>query len=526
MSTEVATARRFFARNMNQAMRLLSQAYGKDAVIVSSRQVDGGVELYGLPAFEPQYTKQQSAKPQTLTERRRNRRMRRRQLGGYNSANSPDLVAAEPFNHNSGNQSRPERVGDLEPDRVSLQSKDRSSALTDSDDLLEAADGGNEDLAAEQVAIESLYVKDIARKHYDDSLELILDEIDANQWQADKTEQQLPTAQSEAGDFESASRRAKDAVSAAANESDAIDNVDLGKDIADLKQRLHELELKVGDQAADANEGAMIQTATQIDLVQSGLLAMGLSEPLASALAQSAIDDGQEDPWAAGLLRLKQALPIFDLDRLEEGIYAVTGGRQADQVNVLAKFALYLATDIGVDHLCIMSSEQNYFMFSRFSRMTGIAVHCYEVGDMRQALTQHAQYSHVLVDIGLPGLGSAHRQGVLQSLAELRDLQLGHHEVLALSLTAKTEWLSGQVNYWSSDSTRFCLLNETKDCDDVAAVASLLLEKSLPVAATVQEAMLPDSINVLTAQAMIDRMLQSKHSVEGDLKEAFVPLVH
>ena len=44
--------KRFVAANMMQAMRKLTEAFGADAILLSSRRIETGVEVIGLPPGE------------------------------------------------------------------------------------------------------------------------------------------------------------------------------------------------------------------------------------------------------------------------------------------------------------------------------------------------------------------------------------------------------------------------------------------------------------------------------------------
>ncbi|NNC55855.1 MAG: hypothetical protein HKO07_09070, partial [Pseudomonadales bacterium] len=96
-------AQRFYARDMGAAMKMLSDAFGADALLLSSRRVGNGVEIVGLPPGDARRRDVHSrdgtsrdGKPGDASERRRSDRRRsdRRSAGAARAATSASLGGA------------------------------------------------------------------------------------------------------------------------------------------------------------------------------------------------------------------------------------------------------------------------------------------------------------------------------------------------------------------------------------------------------------------------------------------------
>src|SRR5690625_1409111 len=84
--------KRFFAVDMRQAIRQVREAQGPDAVILSSRSVDGGIEIISAIDFDQDLVAEMAAQPGDLTAER----APRKQIGMATAAGEHD-EAPDPF---------------------------------------------------------------------------------------------------------------------------------------------------------------------------------------------------------------------------------------------------------------------------------------------------------------------------------------------------------------------------------------------------------------------------------------------
>lgn len=508
MNPELASSQRFVAANMSQAMRLLSQAYGADAVIVSTRKVEGGVELYGMPASEV-------PPPKTLLERRRARALRKRQLGADPSVNTKPLQRSSDTSSDALQDKAQDNLGshlkrsDVEPRPVSL-----------------AAIYGPRGPLQRAVPEEESGANPLQKLDVENASDDFLDD-----WDFEDDAARL----NEASFFSVPLQRSSDEFVADSSLDDprlgesldrlggeaSNDSLGDGAALETIKQELAELRRRVKRHEGMAEQQRDIFVS--VENIEAGreLFAMGISLPVIKAvLAQMEQEDntGVDARAASAMLRFKSLLPLYSMGQIDDGLYTVVAGRKAEQASLLAKLALSAVVSSGSENVAILTTNENSNYFRRLARLSGITVHRALPDELLEAVQALSRYSHVFVDSASQSAQSTD-DSVLDAL---RALRLGHHEVLSLHGSADIEWTRGQIDHWRSDCTRFCLLSEADELANRGAFISLLIEKKLPLAGVVEDPLMPDSIKSLSRGAIMSYL--SQNDAQG--KQAAVPIVY
>ena len=507
LDNELNAAVRFFAPTMAEAMRKLSRALGKDAMLLTSKNVKGGVEVYGIPASAEENYK-------SLTERRKARRRQRRAGQTVSREESGGKISeatgatGETAKRNATITTLGSNVQDLPS--VSL------AAIYANEQLGQDSGAPTEDMAQS-----FLRESKITEERLDVSQEEMVSTLLEDDWMQEDED-------GEEADFSSDDSFAKvhdeeeivEPENVAANVeradfvglSESVEPVGLTAFMQETRSELRSLKHQLIQQQNAFDEERELLLSTQNIEAARELYAMDVSLAVIKTTLRQIDRPHEASSTEAILQAFSRILPVIELPKLGESIYTVTGGRVADQSATLAKLVLHVAVKQPESRCVVVTVDKEHAVFERFELLTGIKVVNTDVCRLQDTINALASYTHIFVDVGYAGIDNDAKSGVVSGLAALRDLNLGHQEFLALNAAADVDWVRGLIDHWKSSSTLCCLLSESdsEGPSGLGQLVSLLIEKRLPIAGFVKDAVLPDAIESVSPGSLMTRLSQNR----------------
>lgn len=520
LETELDFYRRFEAADMPRAMRKLADAFGEDALLVSSRKTFNGVEVIGAPAaaYELVIREKEEAQHRSI------------------QANQNHGAAVEAKDRrNPANGMRRRSLGKILPNSGGLE------FLGERVDSVSLSGKTNDAEAYRQVKLESLYneaedpVDDSsARNSYGNPLEPALDLSSSNtekfsevfDWEDDSLEDLVNT------------KREREQPSQQTAE-DLLIAVEASKQIGELKQEVEALKTElrknmesIKGQGTPLSSPAMpreeIQPAIHSDKSTDNSIARELeSFGLKAQIVQSILqevdsmpqNDSEQDRVALALRVLREKLPIAQESLLtQEGIIAVTGGDHNEQLESLTKLALYLAANKGTDSVAIISVGNPSAKLQRIVQLTNIKMISSSETQLAENIKRCARYAYLLIDID----AASPSADPLHAINLLRSFKLGHREFLAIAADAEPNWARENLQLWRSESTRACLVNRIESPSaDLSNIVGWIMLEELSVVAWLEDKLLPSSVQRWKRAELLAKL--SEFASRGD--EGTIPVV-
>ena len=523
LGRELDFARRFEAPDMARAMRKLSDAFGADALILSSRSTTTGVEVLGAPAAAYEQAKKieelQSRRASQEAKERRNpaNGMRRRQLG-KSKLSKPEIDEFE-----------------LVGSPVVISGNVKKSV----------ANGAAKDKVIgdyREVQLEALYEKsrdDSTVQPYENPLKSI---IDVENIDDVGSEVGFQDKFNEVFDWETDSEASPDSVSTKESSlqtaEDLLQAVVASEQIQQLKREIEELKLQIQERILQSSPGhaqaiekpdqppidqpqgqetdiASLLSETQVDVSAKEIRGYGLTPEVVNYILQTAAPDlereqSEEERDVIGLRAVKAHIPVAAQSLLsKQGIIAITGGTYNQQEASLTKLALYLASEKGAGKVAVLSLESSSEELQRIGRLTGVKVLDCDGAELGQRIQQCARYPYLLIDIG----GSPLSANPTGALSKLRSLNLGHREIIALAADAEPSWARENLAIWRSSHTVACLVNRIQSPTmNFAHLISWLISEKMDVAAWLDDALLPESVHYWSREEVLAKLSQLEYA--------------
>ena len=566
---ELDYAKRFIASDMAKAMRKLSEAFGADALILSSRKVANGVEVVGAPPEALEKINRSSKARAEAAERLRlegeKKRERRVSTQGMRR-------------RRRGLQGKDLQKEDLQKNEIRVEVKDRGTLeFSSSEDHL---DQRFIQQSFKEVSLDKLYEKpqavdmqaeiknplrraDISEALGDERVEGFDDDYaskfnDDFDWETEddfsenimEAKDELTAAPNSLDDFSTLSSGVSPGTSigvpttdvptsgapttGAPTHSDFVQSVVASEQIQTLTRELAELKLQVqqrfSDSSASSNSSADSNSSSDIDLrlkararITSEMGSFGLSQTIIDKiidgveLNQDQIEDDQQNSVIA-LQAVKACLPVGSKNLLmQEGIVVITGGKRYDQQVTMVKVAVRIAAQKSAKDVAIISVGKTSEELRRLSLLTGIKILDCQVSDLQERILQCASYAHLLIDLN----GSLLNTQSDLALLELRALNLGHMELIAVAADIDAQSVHEHIAVWRSNNTVGCIVNGIEAKNGFGGLISGLIETQLPVAAWIAQSLLPESVQYWSREKIMSRLVPLKKASD----KSTIPIV-
>ncbi|WP_210395724.1 flagellar biosynthesis protein FlhF [Motiliproteus sediminis] len=479
--------RRFFAPDMSQAMRLVRDEVGPDAVILSNNRVAGGVEVvvaleYDAPKSRDSLSRPVSRRPETLKQAGEQER-KQRQLSALMG----------------GAASRPARL-DAEMGRARGQLAERQARAQSGEVTLLQPKGKNRQISLD-----------------DDAWDEVLAHLQRRgQRDADKP----------------AVSAAPPAAVAAATERDRELQA-MRAEIDDLKGLLR---AQLAQSQAPAAVAPAKPTISDVSPLQRRLLdrfaRVGLRETLARRLVQG-VEEGIDAAraWKIALARLADAVPAVGEDLVDRGgIVAFVGATGVGKTTTIGKLAARYVLKHGSSGIALVTTDSHriaaHEQLRTFGRILDIPVRVVDENrPLDEALDSLRDKRLVLVDTAGMGGNDAQRA---EQLAMLADSRHRIKKLLVLPSTAQYQVLRSAYGYVKELGLNGVVLSKMDEAVSLGEVLSTVVECRLPLAYLADGQKIPDNIDVARATALVSRavvMAEKQTAVAEPVADGVIPRI-
>lgn len=240
------------------------------------------------------------------------------------------------------------------------------------------------------------------------------------------------------------------------------------------------------------------------------LLDSGFSPALIRKLVESLPAEGDELAWAAQIL--ERNLPTGEREApLEEagGVYALIGATGVGKTTSTAKLAAAFATRHGAANLGLVTLDAYrvgaHEQLRAYGRILGVPVHtAHDRASLEDLLDLLSAKKMVLIDTA----GMAQRDTRTRELLEM----LSHRAIsrlLVVNASAQGETIEDQLAAYAAASCRGLILSKLDEAVKLAPALDAMIRHKLKVLAVANGQRVPEDWHRLSASALVQRALRS-----------------
>ena len=528
--------KRFTARTPRDALALVRQAFGEDAVVMSTRPCAGGVEVLAMAPESLSQLERVGAESTPVREALREPphepprgpgREAERAVAQVSVAFEAAAVAAAPRGvrieptldapgpagsaapHHDARQDVRQDVRQLEMSTLSFQDYVRERMLRRRQTEIAAVAPADETARAPAPAPSEAVRSRLAAQQ---AARVVPTALAAAPGEP-------PVLRDALGGVDGARDTARDTAREAAREAAAAEQQQM---LAELRSVRGLIEQRFG---ALAFMEKLQRQPRQAELAQR-LLDIGLSPALTRKLAESLPDDVAEMTWAASVLERNLATGERE-GALEDqgGVYALIGATGVGKTTSTAKLAAAFAARHGAANLGLITLDAYRVgaqeQLRTYGRILGVPVHtAHDRASLEDLLELLAAKRMVLIDTA----GMAQRDHRTRELLEM----LSHPSIkrlLVLNASAQGETIEDQLVAYGAGTCRGVVLSKLDEAVKLAPALDAVIRSRLKVLAVANGQRVPEDWHRLSASALVQRALKAQAPAAWRLDEADVSLV-
>ncbi|MEE2730493.1 MAG: flagellar biosynthesis protein FlhF [Pseudomonadota bacterium] len=478
--------KKFIAADMRQALKLVREALGADAVILSNRKVANGIEIVAAADYD-EFVEQHKAR-----ERRDN--------------HIPDFMA---------DSARAPAQGD-------------PAKLLDSRAALEAS---AEDKAR---LVEALQRREQANQKFNDLWLQQLNDGDDTDLNVQLSQQGRSQASRQVsgqapGMPAPVAATVPSRAAPAANQPQAAAPVAVTpsaqshSELAAMRGELNQLRQMLNVQMANVAWGSFSHRHPMEASVFKKLSRLGLSPALCRKLVRNLAADAQiKSAWRDALLELSEDLPLMSEDIVAHGgVFAFVGPAGVGKTTTIAKIATRFVLEHGAENLALVTTDSyriaGHEQLSTLGRILKVPV---------RVVTDQAGLDHLLRSLSRKKLvlidtaGLSHKDQVHQEqMAMIESMGANVQRWLVLSSTSQRRILDRAVNEYKHLNLEGCILTKLDESASLGEALSVAIESQLPIAYITDGQNIPDDIARPNATRLINHAiaLAKEYRVDEDL---------
>lgn len=448
--------RRYFGKDMREALSQVKAELGSDAVIMSNRKVADGIELVAA------YDKEPEAK--------------------LNISKPSGAPSSQTFSKQNATPSLSEIIGDDGPDSLKA--------------LLEKQHGAGQGASAEVMqptSVNAQHANDIA-SHLNFS-DAFIDEVEAQQPIDRHSGPSEYQRQSEAFP----SHQASSIEEAPAAPSD---------ELAQIKEELASLRGVLQHQVADLMEAKQTRQKPVHQYLITRLTDMGLSKALSKQLiSYTPSHYNERDAWVYLLNLLANRLNVTGNDILiAQGAFALVGPTGTGKTTTVAKLAARYAQKYGADSVAMITIDTYriaaYEQLATYGKIIGCTVRKAQSSEeLSDLLFQLRHKRLVLIDTA----GFSQRDSRL--IKQIKHFDNGQMPVVKKYLVAQanTQYPALQriIRAYDDIELSGCIFTKLDECYSLGEVLSAAVEYQLPVSYVTDGQKVPEDIKIAEAKSLV-----------------------
>jgi len=256
------------------------------------------------------------------------------------------------------------------------------------------------------------------------------------------------------------------------------------------------------------------------------LLDAGFSPMLIRKLVESLPESGDEATWATtvlerNVLTAEQELPLED----QGGIYALVGATGVGKTTSTAKLAAAFATRHGAHNLGLITLDAYrvgaHEQLRAYGRILGVPVHtAHDRDSLEDLLDLLSAKRMVLIDTA----GMAQRDSRTRELLDM----LSHkaiNRLLVVNASAQGETIEDQLAAYGANACKGLVLSKLDEAVKLGPALDSMIRHKLKVLAVANGQRVPEDWHRLSAQALVQRALKSVGGAAWQMDERDVNLV-
>ncbi len=245
-------------------------------------------------------------------------------------------------------------------------------------------------------------------------------------------------------------------------------------------------------------------------LLTQTLLEHGFSPQLIRRLAESLPADGDPLAWASGVLE-RNLSTGEKVPALEEhgGVYALIGSTGVGKTTSTAKLAAAFAARHGATQLGLITLDAYrvgaHDQLRAYGRILGVPVHmAHDRASLEDLLELFAGKKMVLIDTA----GMAQRDARTRELLDMLQ-HASVQKLLVMNAAAQGETFEDVISAYGAASCRGVILSKIDEAVKLAPALDVLIRHKLKVLAVANGQRVPEDWHVLSGHALVQRALRS-----------------
>ncbi len=248
------------------------------------------------------------------------------------------------------------------------------------------------------------------------------------------------------------------------------------------------------------------------------LNAMGVPAALSKSLLESLQPEfSAAQAWRFAIAALSRKVPVAGKDLAAEGgVFALLGPTGVGKTTTIGKLATRHVLEHGPDSVALVTTDSYrvaaHEQLRTFGRILGVPVRVVdETHSLRQILDSLRHKSLVLIDTAGLHASDPSLTAQLTMLRECREVQ----NLLVLACTSQGAVLHNAVRTYSPAGLAGCILSKLDEAGPMGDALALVIERQLPVVYETHGQSIPDDIKVAQAHNLVSKAVAlSIHSDE------------
>ncbi len=513
--------KRFTARTSREALALVKQAFGDDAVVMSTKPCADGVEVLAMAPESLQQIERMGAHAEAIQAPRlplaqkpvapTTSRLRERA--------EPVMSARQDVRHEpSFDDGVAHDVEQLQMSTLSFQDYVRQRMLKRRDNELQAERAAAAAAEPPMPAVLPASVAPIAAAR----ARATHREAAPQQQQGREMPREVPVLRDEVRLHEPAATRS----AMSSTPAPAMPAVPARGEQIEMMSELRSMRGLIEQRfGALAFMEKLQRQPRQAQLAQR-LLDTGFSPALIRKLLESLPPEGDEVAWASSVL--ERNLPTGEREApLEEagGVYAMIGATGVGKTTSTAKLAAAFATRHGAAHLGLITLDAYrvgaHEQLRTYGRILGVPVHtAHDRASLEDLLDLLSAKKMVLIDTA----GMAQRDTRTRDLLEM----LSHRAIqrlLVVNASAQGETIEDQLAAYAAPSCRGIVLSKLDEAVKLGPALDSMIRHKLKVLAIANGQRVPEDWHRLSANALVQRALRCHSGAAWKLDDNDVNLI-
>ncbi len=453
--------KRFFAADIRQVMRMVKEELGADAVIMSNRSVDGGVEIVAAQDFDEQVVHDNLKKQQQ--ERTRKATQKTAKIPDFSAERSPLHIVSS------------ERKEKTTP---------RSSVRRKLDEYIGYA---------EKI--------DFNKKKHTETNKTRIDRVAVPQQPEKK-----PELRNQVSGLQESLKQTKEQVGSATADV-----------LQEMRKELRYLRSAMDNKLSNSAWGNQIDSnPIRLDLLRR-LSGIGLSKKLSIKIANRLESHMDADVvWNKALEMMQKVLPISKDDIITDGgVVALVGPTGVGKTTTIAKLAAQYVLKHGSSRQVALITMDNYRIgaheqLNTYGRILDVPVRVAADGEeLRSIINSFSDKRLILIDTA--GVSQKDTR-MLEQIGSLHASDIRVKPYLVMSATTQLKAMNDIIQGFSEFELAACIMTKMDEAAETGNAVSALIEHQLPLAFLTDGQQVPEDIHQADALTMIKQCIAESES--------------